>query len=120
MRSGVRLDIPQTALAPTLAALLGLPLPVVSEHAPLTDVMDASPEARQRLVATYRAAKAAAAHGGMEAVAADAGDEAQLNARLFDASMAQRGMRSLALVVALLTVVAALAICRSPLPVGAP
>jgi hypothetical protein len=118
---GVRRNIAQTAIAPTLAVLLGLPLPVVSEYPPLTDLIDASPDAEQQLLTAYLAAMSAAArsvaHDAASDVpegAVDRGDDSWLNAALFDAGGSRRGMRSLAPAVTLAAVLAALAACDAP------
>ena len=61
VKRGVRADVRQTSLPPTLAALAGLPLPQAAENPPLTALLDVPPAAARALEAEYIARKVAAA-----------------------------------------------------------
>src|SRR5262249_50966095 len=72
VKTGIMADVPQTALASTLAVLLGLPMLPVSEYPPATNMLAMPAAAAQHLTHAYLAAKSAAAQQVASLSAADA------------------------------------------------
>lgn len=114
VRAGIVADVDQSALAPTLAVLLGLPLPVVSEQPPAVELLAISPEAARQMTESYFGAKAAAA--GVPASAGEiAGDDRavneHLNLVLFGSGGSRLPARALMVLVTGLGVAVSLAMC---------
>jgi len=112
VRHGVKRDVPQSALTSTLTALLGLPFLPVSEHPPVTALLERTPEESAALTREYYDGKRGAA--ATAAVAADVGsgrseDEAnaRLNEVLFGADESRAGLRLLAGLVTMIGVLGA-------------
>jgi hypothetical protein len=112
--------VPQTALATTLVAALGLPILPVSEYPPRTDLFTWDEEgARARRSAYFDAKVRASGGGGLPLGLAAGTDEALLNTRLnedvFGTHDTRPGYRFLAAAAAAVGMLgAALAIRRVP------
>lgn len=110
VQSGVKRDLPQTALTSTLSALLGLPFLPVSEHPPMTALLARSAEESQTLVQEYFDGKrraAATQTGGALAAGTDDAANTALNEVLFGAEESRVGFRVLAAALTLLGVLGA-------------
>jgi hypothetical protein len=122
VRSGVKQNVPQTALTSTLTALLGLPFLPVSEYPPVTALLERSPEEASQLSSEYSAAKRAAAAtqssagGNAAAALADESVNARLNEVLFGAEESRAGLRLLAGLVTMIGVLGAAFLVWSSTP----
>jgi 4-amino-4-deoxy-L-arabinose transferase-like glycosyltransferase len=117
VRAGAIANVPQTALAATLLTALGLPMPPISEHGPVTALFSWDErEARERRGAYFDAKVKAAGGGGLPLGLTPDTDEALLNRRLnedlFERRAAGFDLRLLTVLVAAVGLAAGLVALR--------
>ncbi|MEO6027441.1 MAG: alkaline phosphatase, partial [Candidatus Binatia bacterium] len=121
VRAGASSNLAQTALPPTIAALIGLPMPAASENPPATDLMALDTNASQTLLDEFIGRKLAAARSLVPALALPPrGDLATVNAHLNEILFASTDPRIAARIAtfALFTLAAAVALlfARAEMP----
>lgn len=122
VRAGTSRDLAQTALPPTIAALIGLPMPAASEHPPATDLMALDASAAEALRDEFLARKLAAARSLAPGLTLPPGDldtiNAHLNEVLFASTDPRVGARVATFVLFMLAAAVALLLARAGMPVG--
>jgi len=121
VRAGASRDLAQTTLPPTIAALIGLPIPAASEHPPATDLMTLDANATQALLDEFVGRKLAAARSVVPDLAVPPGGDlttvnAHLNEILFASTDPRIGARLATFALFTLAAAVALLFARAEIP----